>query len=151
MPDYRPPLDGIRVLDLGRHQAGPRCAQVLARMGAEVIKIERIGGEETRYHGPWVRGQSAYWASHNTGKKSLSMDLRTGEGKEVLTELVKVSDVFLQNFRPGTIETMGFGYDVLQELNPGSSWSTPPPTGSSAPIPKKSAMGRWANVSPASP
>ncbi len=118
MPDYRPPLDGIRVLDLGRHQAGPRCAQVLARMGAEVIKIERIGGEETRYHGPWVRGQSAYWASHNSGKKSMSMDLRTEEGKEVLTELVKVSDVFLQNFRPGTIETMGFGYDVLKELNP---------------------------------
>jgi crotonobetainyl-CoA:carnitine CoA-transferase CaiB-like acyl-CoA transferase len=87
-------------------------------MGAEVIKVERIGGEETRYHGPWVRGQSAYWASHNSGKKSLSMDLRTEEGKEVLRELVKVSDVLLQNFRPGTIESMGFGYDVLSDLNP---------------------------------
>ena len=103
MAEYKSPLDGIRVLDLGRHQAGPRCAQVLARMGAEVIKVERIGGEETRYHGPWVRGQSAYWASHNSGKKSLSMDLRTEEGKEVLRELVKVSDVLLQNLRPGTI------------------------------------------------
>ena len=118
MAEYKSPLDGIRVLDLGRHQAGPRCAQVLARMGAEVIKVERIGGEETRYHGPWVRGQSAYWASHNSGKKSLSMDLRTEEGKEVLRELVKVSDVLLQNFRPGTIEAMGFGYDVLSDLNP---------------------------------
>jgi crotonobetainyl-CoA:carnitine CoA-transferase CaiB-like acyl-CoA transferase len=87
-------------------------------MGAEVIKVERIGGEETRYHGPWVRGQSAYWAQHNSGKKSLSMDLRTEDGKEVLRELVRVSDVILQNFRPGTIETMGFGYDVLKQLNP---------------------------------
>ena len=118
MAEYKSPLDGIRVIDLGRHQAGPRCAQVLARMGAEVIKVERIGGEETRYHGPWVRGQSAYWASHNSGKKSLSMDLRTEEGKEVLRELVIVSDVLLQNFRPGTIEAMGFGYDVLSDLNP---------------------------------
>jgi crotonobetainyl-CoA:carnitine CoA-transferase CaiB-like acyl-CoA transferase len=55
MVDAKGPLSGVRVIDLGRHQAGPRCAQVLARLGAEVIKIERLGGEETRYHGPWVR------------------------------------------------------------------------------------------------
>ncbi|HIA15714.1 MAG TPA: CoA transferase [Dehalococcoidia bacterium] len=112
------PLAGIRVIDLGRHQAGPRCAQVLARMGAEVIKVERLGGEETRYHAPFVRGQSAYWVQYNTGKKSLSMDLRKEEGKEALRQLVKKSDVLLQNFRPGTIDVMGFGYDVLKELNP---------------------------------
>ncbi len=112
------PLQGIRVIDLGRHQAGPRCAQVLARMGAEVIKVERLGGEETRYHAPWVRKQSAYWVQYNSGKKSLSIDLRKEEGKEVLRKLVRVSDVLLQNFRPGTIATMGFGYDVLKELNP---------------------------------
>jgi crotonobetainyl-CoA:carnitine CoA-transferase CaiB-like acyl-CoA transferase len=118
MAEVKSPLSGIRVIDLGRHQAGPRCAQVLARMGAEVIKVERLGGEETRYHGPWVRKQSAYWVQYNTGKKSLSIDLRKEEGKEVLCKLVKISDVLLQNFRPGTIETMGFGYDVLKELNP---------------------------------
>ncbi|MCI0880102.1 MAG: CoA transferase, partial [Chloroflexi bacterium] len=112
------PLDNIRVIDLGRHQAGPRCAQVLARMGAEVIKIERLGGEETRYHGPWVRKQSAYWVQYNTGKKSLSIDMRKEKAKEILSKLIKVSDVLLQNFRPGTIENMGFGYDVLKELNP---------------------------------
>jgi crotonobetainyl-CoA:carnitine CoA-transferase CaiB-like acyl-CoA transferase len=112
------PLHGIRVIDLGRHQAGPRCAQVLARMGAEVIKVERLGGEETRYHAPHVGKQSAYWVQYNSGKKSLSIDLRKEEGKEVLRELVKVSDVLLQNFRPGTIEVMGFGYDVLKQLNP---------------------------------
>ena len=69
MAEAKGPLDGIRVLDLGRHQAGPRCAQVLARMGAEVIKLERLGGEETRYHAPWVRKQSAYWDQYNSGKK----------------------------------------------------------------------------------
>ena len=112
------PLDNIRVIDLGRHQAGPRCAQVLARMGAEVIKIERLVGEETRYHGPWVRKQSSYWVQYNTGKKSLSIDMRKEKAKEILSKLIKVSDVLLQNFRPGTIEKMGFGYDVLKELNP---------------------------------
>lgn len=118
MADVKGPLDGIRVIDLGRHQAGPRCAQVLARLGAEVIKVERLGGEETRYHGPWVRKQSAYWVQYNSGKKSLSMDLRKDEGKEVLRRLITISDVLVQNFRPGTIEAMGFGYDVLQALNP---------------------------------
>ena len=118
MAAIKSPLEGIRVLDLGRHQAGPRCAQVLARLGAEVIKIERLGGEETRTHGPWVRGQSAYFVQYNSGKKSLCIDMRQDKARGVLKELVKISDVFLQNFRPGTIEKMGFGYDVLYELNP---------------------------------
>lgn len=119
MNDSNGPLNGIRVIDLGRHQAGPRCAQVLARLGAEVIKIERLGGEETRYHAPWVRKQSAYWVQYNSGKKSVSMDLRQEAGKAALRQLVKVSDVVVQNFRPGTIDKMGFGYEVLSELNPG--------------------------------
>jgi len=118
MANAKAPLDGYRVIDLGRQQAGPRCAQVLARLGAEVIKVERLGGEETRYSQPWVGKQSAYWVQYNSGKKSLSMDLRTETGKEVLRELIKVSDVLLQNFRPGTIEKMGFGYDTLKALNP---------------------------------
>ena len=118
MGSLKHPLGDIRVIDLGRHQAGPRCAQVLARMGAEVIKIERLGGEETRYHGPWVRKQSSYWVQYNSGKKSLSMDLRKEQGKEVLRKLIRVSDVLVQNFRPGTIEKMGFGYEVLKEINP---------------------------------
>jgi len=118
MTDSKGPLHGTRVIDLGRHQAGPRSAQVLARLGAEVIKIERIGGEETRYHAPWVRKQSAYWVQYNSGKKSVSMDLRKEEAKTALRRLIKVSDVLVQNFRPGTIEEMGFGYDVLKTLNP---------------------------------
>ena len=118
MKNASAPLEGYRVIDLGRQQAGPRCAQVLARLGAEVIKVERLGGEETRYSQPWVGKQSAYWVQYNSGKKSLSMDLRKEKGKEILRQLVEVSDVLLQNFRPGTIEKMGFGYDVLKEINP---------------------------------
>src|SRR5881296_416814 len=118
MIDGKGPLNGIRVIDLGRHQAGPRCAQVLARLGVEVIKIERLSGEETRYHAPWVRKQSAYWVQYNSGKKSLSMDLRKEDAKIALRKLIKVSDVVVQNFRPGTIDEMGFGYDVLKQLNP---------------------------------
>ena len=106
------------MLDLGRYQAGPRCALMFARMGAEVIKVESPKGDESRGNGPRVRGQSAYWVQYNSGKKSLAVDLRSDGGKQVLRDLVRVSDVFLQNFRPGTIETMGFGYDALRELNP---------------------------------
>ena len=112
------PLDGIRVLDLGRYQAGPRCGLMFARMGAEVIKIEAISGDESRKNGPMVRGQSAYWVQYNSGKKSLALNMRAEEGKEVLRDLVKVSDVLLQNFRPGTIDVMGFGYRTLKSLNP---------------------------------
>lgn len=112
------PLSGIRMLDLGRYQAGPRCALMFARMGAEVIKVEALKGDESRQNGPTVRGQSAYWVQYNSGKKSLAIDLRTEKGKEVLTRLVKKSDILLQNFRPGTIDIMGFGYDVLKKLNP---------------------------------
>ena len=118
MTEQNTPLAGLRVLDLGRYQAGPRCALMFARMGAEVIKVEALNGDESRRNGPTVRGQSAYWVQYNSGKKRLAINLRTDEGKEVLRDLVKVSDIFLQNFRPGTIDIMGFGYDVLKELNP---------------------------------
>ena len=113
------PLAGIRVLDLGRYQAGPRCALMFARMGAEVIKVESVNGDESRKNGPTVRGQSAYWVQYNSGKKSLAINLRTDEGKDVVKDLVKVSDILIQNFRPGTIDIMGFGYEALKELNPG--------------------------------
>lgn len=113
------PMDGIRVLDLGRYQAGPRCGLVFARLGADVIKIEPPGrGDESRANGPTVRGQSAYWVQYNSGKRSLSLNLRSDRGKEILRDLVKVADVLIQNFRPGTIDKMGFGYDALRSLNP---------------------------------
>ena len=114
------PLDGIRVLDLGRYQAGPRCGLVFARLGADVIKVEPPGrGDESRSNSPRVRGQSSYWVQYNSGKRSLSVNLRTEEGKEILRNLVRESDMLIQNFRPGTIDKMGFGYEALKALNPG--------------------------------
>jgi crotonobetainyl-CoA:carnitine CoA-transferase CaiB-like acyl-CoA transferase len=112
-------LEGIRVLDLGRYQAGPRAGLELVRMGAEVIKVEGLEGDESRQGVPQVRGQSGYWVQYNSGKKCLALDSRKEKGKEIIRELVKISDVFIQNFRPGTIEKMGFSYDVLRQLNPG--------------------------------
>lgn len=112
-------LEGVRVIDLGRYQAGPRIGLVLARLGAEVIKVEAPGGDESRVMGPKVRGQSAYWVQYNSGKKSLGLNLRTAKGKEIVYDLVKVSDIVIQNFRPGTIAAMGLGYEKLRELNKG--------------------------------
>src|SRR5262245_5144805 len=109
-------LDGIRILDLSRVQAGPRCSMVLADMGAEVIKIEKIGGEDTRKAKPIVKGQSVYFAAYNRGKKSICLDLRQAAGKAVFFDLLKTADIVLENFRPGTLEKMGFAYEELIKI-----------------------------------
>jgi formyl-CoA transferase len=111
-------LDGIRVLELARFQAGPRAGMVLSDLGAEVIKIEKFGGEETRKSAPVVRGQSVYFSVYNRGKKSICLDLRKAEGKAVFFDLLKTADFVLENFRPGTIEEMGLGYDELIKVKP---------------------------------
>src|ERR1700692_1776592 len=111
-------LDGVRVLELARSQAGPRGGMILSHLGAEVIKIEKLGGEETRKSEPLVRGQSVYFSVYNRGKKSLCLDMRTERGKEVFAALVPTADIVLQNFRPGVMEKMGFGYDRLSQLKP---------------------------------
>src|SRR5436309_12916440 len=112
-------LDGMRVLELARFQAGPRGGMILSDLGAEVIKIEPPGGEETRRHPPMVRGQSVYFSVYNRGKKSLCLDLRSQRGKEVFAALVAKSDIVLENFRPGVMRAMGCDYARLCELNPG--------------------------------
>ena len=111
-------LEGVRVLELARYQAGPRGGMILSDLGAEVIKIEKLGGEETRRSEPLVRGQSVYFSVYNRGKKSLCLDMRTPRGKEVFAALVPTADVVLENFRPGTWRKMGFGYDQLRALKP---------------------------------
>jgi crotonobetainyl-CoA:carnitine CoA-transferase CaiB-like acyl-CoA transferase len=112
-------LDGIRVLELARFQAGPRGGMLLSDLGAEVIKIEPPGGEETRRHPPMVRGQSVYFSVYNRGKKSICLDLRHPKGKDVFAALVPKADVVLENFRPGVMAAMGFDYERLCALNPG--------------------------------
>ena len=106
-------LDGIKVLDLGRYQAGPRCAMILADLGAEVIKVEEPGGDESRGLG------RVYWSAYNRGKKSITLNLRSEQGKALLRVLIPKVDMLLQNFRPGVMDAMGFGYETLKQLNPG--------------------------------
>src|ERR671918_423088 len=113
------PLDGVRVLELARFQAGPRGGMLLSDLGAEVIKLEALGGEEPRRHPPMVRGQSVYFTVYNRGKKSVCLDLRHPKGKQVLAALVPKADIVLENFRPGVMAAMGFAYEQLRELNPG--------------------------------
>src|SRR5262249_7314751 len=103
------PLDGVRVLDLSRFIAGPYCAMLLGDMGADVIKIEPPGrGENSRTIGPFVEGESLYTMVFNRNKRSLTLDLRSDRGKEVLRELLAKADVLVENFVPGTLEKMGF-------------------------------------------
>lgn len=111
-------LDGIRVLELARYQAGPRGGMILSDLGAEVIKLEKIGGEETRQSSPIVNGQSVYFSVYNRGKKSVCLDLRQEAGKQVFWDLLKTADFVLENFRPGTLAKMGLDYESLCKVKP---------------------------------
>jgi formyl-CoA transferase len=112
------PLRGLRILDLTRVLAGPFCTMMLADMGAEVIKIEQPGkGDDTRHFAPFRNGESAYYMNLNRGKKGVTLDLK-GQGREVFLELVKSADVVVENYRPGTMDRLGLGYETLREANP---------------------------------
>ncbi len=114
------PLEGIRVVDLSRIVVGPYCTMVLGDMGADVIKIELPGiGDETRMWGPpFTGGESAYYISLNKNKRSLTLDFKKAKGKEILRRLIALSDVLVENYRMGTLDKAGFGYDVVKQLNP---------------------------------
>ena len=113
------PLTGLRVIDLSRIIAGPFCAQLLGDMGAEVIKIETPNkGDPVRAQGAIKDGMSWYYAFYNRNKKSLTINLRSAEGKAILSDLIRTCDVVVENFRPGVMEEMGFGYSHLQQLKP---------------------------------
>ena len=111
------PLRGIKIIDLTTMVSGPMGAMILADQGAEVIKVEPLAGDQLRHMAATHNGVNAPFYSCNRGKKSLAIDLKSEEGKDVLLNLVKESDVFMQNFRPGTIDRMGFGYEKLKEIN----------------------------------
>ena len=114
-----PPLAGIRVVDLTRVLAGPFCAMALGDMGAEVIKIEEPGkGDDTRGWPPFAGGEATYFMAVNRSKKSLTLNLKAPEGQAILRGLIARADVVLENFRPGTMERLGFGYDKLRKTNP---------------------------------
>ena len=113
------PLKGIRVLDLGHVLAMPTCTMQLADLGAEVIKIERPGiGDDSRYFGPFKNKESAYFISINRNKKSITLDLKKDQGKKIFKDLVKISDVVAENYRPNTMQKLGLGYETLKAINP---------------------------------
>jgi len=122
------PLEGIRVIDLTHVMAGPYCTQILGDLGAEVIKIERPEiGDQTRRMPPHFIGEkklSAYFLSLNRNKKSLTLDLKSAEGKKIFFELVKKADVVVNNFVPGTMEKLGLDYETLKGINRGIVWAS---------------------------
>jgi len=112
-------LEGIRVVDLTRYLSGPTLSMLLADLGADAIKVETLpAGDPSRQSGPFHGEESVYYMSSNRNKRSVALDLRAEEGREALHRLVDRADVFVQNFRPGTAEVMGFGAQVLRERNP---------------------------------
>lgn len=115
------PLRGIKVIDLSRVLAGPYCTMILGDMGAEVIKIESVdSGDETRGWGPpFLEGESAYYLCANRNKQGITLNLKTQKGKEILQQLITDADVVVQNFKPGTLERLGFGYEQIREINEG--------------------------------
>ncbi len=113
------PLEGILVIDLTRVLAGPYATMILRNLGARVIKVERPGtGDDARLFGPFHNAESAYFASINAGKESMTLDLQTGEGKETLRALIIKADVLIENYVPGVMEKLGLGYDDLHRRNP---------------------------------
>ncbi len=115
------PLSGVRVLDLSRVLAGPYCSMMLGDLGADVIKVERPRvGDETREWGPpEAGGEAAYYLCVNRNKRSITIDLKQPEGQEIVKKLAKRSDILLENYKVGTLQRFGLGYDDIKEINPG--------------------------------
>ena len=119
-PAPQMPLTGVRVLDLGRHLAGPTCAMLLGDLGADVVKVEKPGvGEDGRSAGPpFFSGISAFFLSANRNKRSLTLDIKHPRGQEAFRRLAESADVVIENFRPGVMDALGIGYDALRQRNP---------------------------------
>ena len=118
------PLEGVRVLDLSHVLAMPYCTMILGDLGAEIIKIEKSDGEDSRKFGPYKNGESAYFMSVNRNKKSVVLNLKEEKGKEILRELIKICDVITENFRPGTMDKLGFSYENIKKINPNIIFAT---------------------------
>ena len=113
------PLSGITVVDLSRILAGPYCTLLMAEMGARVIKVEPPkGGDDARAYGPYVQGKSTYFASVNRGKESIALDLKNDADKAIFEKLLAKADVLVENFRPGTMEKLGYGWETLHPKYP---------------------------------
>lgn len=111
-------LEGVRVLDLSRFVAGPFCCQILGDHGADVVKVEKVDGEPARSIPPYLDSESLYYMAYNGSKRGIALNLRSPDGLVLLRRLTEKTDVVVENFRPGTLEQMGLGYDVLSKINP---------------------------------
>jgi formyl-CoA transferase len=115
-----PPLEGIRVLEVGNYMAAPFCAMQLADLGADVIKVENPdGGDQVRSAAPLLNGEGSAFLRLNRNKRSLAVDLKAPQGKELFRRLVQTADVVVENLRPGTMRDLGLEYESLSEINPG--------------------------------
>ena len=113
------PLKNMKVLDFSKVLAGPSCARYLGELGAEVIKIEQTkSGDPLRNWRMMYKGTSLWWYSQNRNKKSITLDLKSDEGKDIVKKLVKEADIVIENFKPKTLEKLGLGWDTLSEINP---------------------------------
>ena len=113
------PLSGVVAVDLSRILAGPYCTLLMAEMGARVIKVEPPkGGDDARAYGPFVNGKSTYFASVNRGKESIALDLKAEADRKIFEKLLEKADVIVENFRPGTMEKLGYGWDTLHKKYP---------------------------------
>ena len=113
------PLSGITIIDLSRILAGPYCTLLLAELGARVIKVEPPGqGDDARHYGPFRNGKSAYFVSVNRGKESIALDLKSPTGRDIFERLLDKADALVENFRPGTMEKLGYGWESLHPRYP---------------------------------
>jgi len=132
------PLENLKVLDLTRVLAGPYCTMILNDLGAEVVKVELPGcGDDSRTFGPFVNGKSMYFVSINKEKKSISLNLKSEKGKQIIRDMVKKFDVVVENFRPGTMEKLGLGYEELKAINPGIIYAASSGFGHTGPFASK--------------
>ena len=116
----QPPLSGIRVLEVGNYMAAPFCGMQLADLGAEVIKVENPeGGDQVRLSAPLVEGEGSAFMRLNRNKRSIALDLKTGQGKDIFRKLLATADVVVENLRPGTMNDLGLEYETLRLINPG--------------------------------
>ncbi len=135
-----PPLEGITILDLSRVLAGPYCTMILSQLGAKVIKVEMPGtGDDSRAFGPFSNGKSLYFSSLNYDKQSIALNLKQPADREILEGLLNLADVVVENFRPGTMEKLGFGWETLHAKYPNLIYGAASGFGDSGPYSKRAA------------
>lgn len=137
---YERPYEGLKVVDVSQGLAGPYCGMMMAQQGADVIKVEPSSGDWARNIGEVVGEHSAYSIVANMGKRAVSLNLKSAEAKEITYKMIAEADVFIEGYRPGVAERLGFGYDMLRDLNPSLIYISISGYGQSGPMRDRPAM-----------